>query len=445
MSAKRELKRRDTRTQVARGDTASGPSTAGEFSRRPPAWFWVVLLLGAALRIYLIAGTEGTYDVPVWAKHAQGVHDLGLVRYYQKERDFNHPPVTGLVMSALWSLARVTGIRFEVLLRAPFAIFDLATALLLLRLLKENGRRYVIAALYWLCPISILFSAYHGNTDTVVAFFALLAVIWACHGREGLAGAALGAGFALKVPTVLAAPILFFSIPSWRSRLRFVGAFLAVAVALYLPGILQDPGVVLKNVVLYGGLDIETPGGVKLWGIQNFYPMLLDLPESWHAPIAWVLARYYVLNTPVCLALVTAFAWLRRRETSPQARGASLGMAFAIFYGFTNYWAFQYFAWCVPFLLCIDLRFALPALALMSAYIYGLYAWLCESWTLRGKWDFMGHPYWPVWLLAIRNYCIGLFFVAGCCFLAIGVYKEIRWRRSGRTPTPLGQTVEVAC
>jgi hypothetical protein len=240
------------------------------------------------------------------------------------------------------------------------------------------------------------------------------------------------------VPTILAAPVLFFALPDWRARLRFMAATLGVALALYLPGLVADPIVMVRNVFLYGGLDIETTAGVKVWGIQNFYPILFELPAAWHGAIARLIDGYYALNTSICLLLVTAMAWLRRRETSPRALAASVGMAFAILYGFTNYWAFQYFAWSVPFLLCLDLRFALPALTLMSAYIYGLYAWLCGDLALRGDWDFVGHPLWPFWLLSLRNYSTALFFVAGCWFLARGVIDEFRSRHAPVPAAPAG-------
>lgn len=424
--ARRQLPRALGPTQ---GTAAFVPPVWLRALQRRGTWFWLALFLGATLRLYLVVGTEGTYDVPVWEKHAKGVHDFGLAEYYRREADFNHPPVTGLLMAGLWSLARAVGVPFRIFLRAPFALLDLGTALLLVRLLRQSPRRYVLAAVYWLCPLSILFSSYHGNTDSAVAFSALLAVVLVSEGREGLAGAALGAGFAIKVPAIIAAPVLFFALPDWRTRLRFVGAFLGTGLALYLPGLVEDPTIVVRNVILYGGLDIQTTAGVKLWGIQNFYPVLFELPTAWHGAIVRLLQGYNALNTPICLLLVTGFAWLRRRESSPRALAGSVGMAFAILYGFTNYWSFQYFAWSVPFLLCVDLRFSLPALALMSAYIYGLYAWLCGDLALRGHWDFMGHPLWPFWLLAIRNYCIALFFVAGCSFLAVAVVKEFRSRR----------------
>ena len=82
-------------------------SLRSEVGQSRVAWLWLAFLLGAAIRIYLIVGTEsGQYDVPVWEKHAKSVHDLGLARYYEQERDFNYSPATGLLISWLWSLRR---------------------------------------------------------------------------------------------------------------------------------------------------------------------------------------------------------------------------------------------------------------------------------------------------------------------------------------------------
>jgi hypothetical protein len=38
-------------------------------------------------------------------------------------------------------------------------------------LLPVSRYRFVAAASYWLNPLSITFSAYHGNTDSAVGFF----------------------------------------------------------------------------------------------------------------------------------------------------------------------------------------------------------------------------------------------------------------------------------
>ena len=47
--------------------------------RRAPAWFWVAIALGAAIRFYLVVFTQGTADVANWEAHARGVHELGFL------------------------------------------------------------------------------------------------------------------------------------------------------------------------------------------------------------------------------------------------------------------------------------------------------------------------------------------------------------------------------
>ena len=109
--------KRDGRSALVAETNSTCAAPRREVGQPRFAWLWLACLLGAAIRIYLIVGTEGTYDVPVWEKHAQNVHDLGLASYYRQERDFNHPPATGLMISWLWSLARDTGIPFRIVLR----------------------------------------------------------------------------------------------------------------------------------------------------------------------------------------------------------------------------------------------------------------------------------------------------------------------------------------
>jgi len=57
-------------------------------------------------------------------------------------------------------------------------------------------------------PTAILISAYHGNTDTAVAFFLLLTVWLATKERILSSGAAFGASLWVKLPGILALPAL---------------------------------------------------------------------------------------------------------------------------------------------------------------------------------------------------------------------------------------------
>src|SRR5207237_10616877 len=129
-----------------------------------------------ALRIYLVVFTAGTQDVEIWERHARDVRDLGLIGYYHVDPSANHPPFITEVESLLLRASDAARIPFRIFLRAPFALVDAGTTLLLFLLLADCRWRFLVVAAYWLNPLSIIFSAYHGNTDSAVAFFLLLCV-----------------------------------------------------------------------------------------------------------------------------------------------------------------------------------------------------------------------------------------------------------------------------
>src|SRR5436190_16370695 len=58
----------------------SGPAeTESRWFSRPGAWFWLLIALGAALRIYLVVFTQGPYDAGLWQLHAMGITRLGFI------------------------------------------------------------------------------------------------------------------------------------------------------------------------------------------------------------------------------------------------------------------------------------------------------------------------------------------------------------------------------
>src|SRR5947208_15269483 len=99
-------------------------------------------------------------------------------------------------------------------------MLDAMTAFLLLLLLGASQWRFLSAAAYWLNPLSTIFSAYHGNTDSAVAFFLVLCV-WLLSKDKLLAAAvALGVSLWIKLPTLLAIPALLLFIPDCRSLVQ---------------------------------------------------------------------------------------------------------------------------------------------------------------------------------------------------------------------------------
>jgi hypothetical protein len=406
------------------------------FLAKPGPWLWSAVAVGALLRIGLVVFSPGTLDVVVWEGHAREIAERGLIAYYHGgQYTFNHPPLMGSLASAAWQLTEATGIPFRLLLRLPTALVDAGTALLLVAALGRctspmlRRARYALGAAYWLSPLAIIFSAHHGNTDSSLAFFVLAAALCIADGRPVAAGALLGASLWIKIPGILAAPVLALALPRWEERIRFGATTLGVGVLTWLPALVADARVVIDSVLLYSGLRVQTTSGGQIWGLQVFYPEIPSLPETLREPARALIKGYYRWNTWVCVVPIVLFAWLRRERRSLEAIAYGVTGSYVILYGFSNLWAFQYLAWALPFWWMAPARFSAPAQILCTLYVYGLYAWLCGDVLLLGEWDFIGRPDWPISIQVVRSLCVLFFFVAALCFLGAGMRDE-RARRA---------------
>jgi len=389
----------------------------GRALERPGGWFWLALALGAALRVWLVAATDGTFDVAIKGVHGRSVATFGVLGTYARSEIMNHPPLMARFFAALVFLAAHTDVPFRVWLRAPFAVIDLGTALLLLHLLRGSRWRFAAAAAYWLHPLALVFSAYHGNTDSAVAFFALLSMAGAVAGRPALAGSALGLGLWVKLPVLVAAPGLCLAFGAWRERALFAAAALGVGAAGALPELAQAPALLYQRIVAYPGTGVVTPRGIAVWGV-------------WHAlglaatPFARAAAAH---NTALCFAPIVLLAWLRRGRRDPRSLGTTLCASFALLYGTTSFFAFQYLAWSLPFWFFVDARIAAAATLLLAAYVYGVYGLFTGSPLLLGRWDFVRHAPWPPLLTWLRDASI-----VACLLVGWGTLARTALRRPQR-------------
>ena len=124
----------------------------------------------------LVVFTQGTYDALIWRALAEGIHTHGLLEQYRLSAALNHPPLAAWIATRLLEPGLVTGIPFRILFRVPTALVDLGSVALISRIRRGNRYRWVATGLYAVHPVALIFSAYHGNTDSVIAFFLLLCV-----------------------------------------------------------------------------------------------------------------------------------------------------------------------------------------------------------------------------------------------------------------------------
>jgi hypothetical protein len=162
---------------------------------------------------------------------------------------------------------------------------------------------------------------------------------------------------------------------------------------------------------------LQTAAGVPVWGPSVLLFSTLAPIQAW--PEKYLRQTLFLLEHSwyIAIAAMLVLFWLRRNRPSPQEVCATIGMAYAVLFGFSDYWAFQYFAWALPFWFFLRWWFSIPALCLTSAYLYSLHWFFSGNGWLLGKWDFLGHPTLPSFVLVIRNLAVSFFFISACFFL----------------------------
>lgn len=410
------------------------------FLQRPGLWFYTALVLGAGLRLFYACFTEGSLDIPIWQGHAECILEQGLLGCYENGRyTLNHPPPMSFFSAGLQYWSTVSGLPFASLFRLPFVALDAATAFLLFIALSRATHtgvrqcRYLFVALYWINPLSAILSAYHGNTDISVAFFLLASTLYAVQARGFIAGVLLGLSLWIKVPGILGAPILLLALPHWRARVQFGLGFGICLMLGYGPWLIQDLELVIRSVFFYPGLMIQTTEGIRIWGLDVFYPVIAGLDPTL-SPWALGLRQFhYQWNTAICLVPILFFAAFRENRPSSESIIRGLAGTYIIFYGLTDFWAFQYLAWSLPFWFLLGARMAGATYLISLAYLYGLYAWLTGSPWLLGDWAFVEKSAWPPALLRIRDAAVLVFFLSALILLLHTVRETwSRWRETRR-------------
>jgi glycosyl transferase family 87 len=383
----------------------------------PKFAFLAAIAIGAALRFYCVVFTNGTGDMDDWEDHAQQVHDRGLIGYYHANSFANHPPFISEVGCLILQTSALIHVPFRILFRALFALLDAGNACLLFALLPSNRSRFFATACYWLSPVAIIISSFHGNTDTAVAFFLLFSVWLATKMRTAASGVAFGAGLWIKLPGILALPALMAFFRRWPQRGIFLLAAAITASITYIPALVEDYKIVWTNVFGYRGLILQTTSGLPLWGPSVLLFSTFAPPEVWPdkylRPTLFILERTWYIG----IAAMFALMWLRRKRHSPEQICATIGMAYFILLGFSDYWAFQYFAWALPFWFFLGRWFSIPAVILTSVYLYSLHWLFCGNPWLLGRWNFSAHSTLPFLILSVRNLAVAFFLISACVFL----------------------------
>jgi hypothetical protein len=243
-----------------------------------------------------------------------------------------YPPGAEMLFTGLAWIApgRIGALRLFLLL------CELATMLVLVRLLRRLGLPEGRVAVYAWAPLPIFEFAQAGHIDAALIPLVLLALLCRIDGRTGSAGFLLGAATLLKLYPAALLPVL------WKRRdARLPLAFAATIGAGYLPYAWGVGGKVAGFLPTYFARFEDFNVGLRAFLTEG-----LGLTgEGWRAAVMVLLAL------TLCLTLI--LIGLRRPEAPPgiaRAAGAAVGTYLLLMPATMHPW---YVGWLVPFLVVL--------------------------------------------------------------------------------------------
>lgn len=327
---------------------------------------WRFLFVAVAAIIFLVKcysafATAGSPDMALWERFLASIRENGVISTYYSGglyvsprgsyiNPFNHPPFIAHFLRFVGGLSDLTGIPFRFWFRLITSVADIGSAVILYRLLRISERFNPVAfLLYLLAPATLIISGYHGNTDTLMIFFLLLAIYAMQTGRPAwICGIAFGMALNIKLVPIAAAPAFLFFLPGWRRRVEFVVAACLTFFVGSLPYIIEDPFVIYRQVFGYRSVAAR-------WGITRFLAGFADAPGFVSFFNAFVRVGNYVL-----LAAFAAFSIQMNRKVPKPPLYIQVGTIMFLFMSFTLGYGHNYLAWLDPF----------AALAISTALLY---------------------------------------------------------------------------
>ena len=263
--------------------------------------FWI-LLFGTLLRLALAPVTEDPWDLKVWKQVGEAM-DAGQSPYaIESELPFAYPPLWSIFCWLGYRAFNLSGnqLVFNLALKLPLILADLACALLLWRLVQRvtTSRRtaLTVTAAYFLNPITIAVSSMWGMFDALPAFLVLVSILLLADGRDTWSALVLGVSAGFKgFYTAFYLPFFVFYV--WKKErnltapLRYALCFCLAPLAISLPFLLTDARSYLAVFATHATRVPQNLNvGYWLWRVVN-----PDLRDRLGLPTAYAFAILFPL------------------------------------------------------------------------------------------------------------------------------------------------------
>lgn len=344
---------------------------------RSRAAIWVVSAAAIALVLKLLIAfsTIGTNDVVMFYRFSHELMRHGLEWTYRNDLLFNHPPLIAYFLRAICAFserpfAQEIGLTFPFLLRLPGIIADFLVVVTLLRIRQQKPELHLpvwALLLFALSPVSLMVSGFHGNTDSIMVMFLVLATCAGLRNQPLRCGIFFALSCQIKVVPVLFLPILIFFWLHRRALLTFLIPLCVTTLVCWSEPLLVFPLVFAKNVLSYG----------STWGIWGFSYLLrlTGLPEFSRVSFFGFGGWQIFVVTACKLIIISSLLILgwRRREVESRGVWDSIAYGWIIFFIFSPGVCTQYLVWLAPFILLLSPTFYTWLLGSSSIFAFVFY------------------------------------------------------------------------
>jgi hypothetical protein len=375
-------------------------------------WQWAVILGAAAAfctKLVLALKTYGSNDVYTLEEFLVAWRYLGTDLY--RVGAPNNPPSMLYLWAFLRGLAHLTGLPFSFWFKAPAILADLGSLWLVWRMLRSRlGERSIRWSLFLMAvaPASVLISGFHGQNDSVMIFFLLLAAYLVEKGRTLAGGAAFGLSLCVKVAPIIAIPVLVFYQFGRKKWVAFFAATVGVLLIAWSPFIISDPLAVLRDLLGY-------KSGLGHWGI-SYLAYQLSLLSPVGTSLCAVIEKF---GSPILLLAIAVLSWRMNRSANKPLLYFQIGLVFFLFLAGTNGFGVQYLAWLVPFAAGLGAAPAALFYATSGVFLFLVYEFWCQ-----------GMPWYLADSIRLADYYFaGLDYFHVLCWLSVVALAWTCWRQ----------------
>ena len=331
---------------------------------------WGAALLAAALKVGWIFTSSGTCDTVLFFLFGKALDHSTLAEMYRTSPMFNHTPLTGCAVRALYRLVGGDYFAFAAGIRLASVAADLGILGGLLYLRRLTGKpAWWALVLFAASPVSLMISGFHGNVDPVMVLFLFAAVLALVAQRPILCGVLFAAACSVKVMPLVFGPV--FAVWWLTHRRSDAIRFTATAAVVFLLGsawpLLQCPGAYAHKVLGYG--SYWGTWGVTYWlhqtGLSAFQVVDFKGLSSAQNSISSCLKFATV-------GAVLLLGWRRRKVAGPEF-ATTMTAAFAAIFVFAPGAGPQYLVWFAPFLAWSAPRWYAAITGCSAAYMAAFY------------------------------------------------------------------------